>query len=89
LNVACQRTYEVTAQIGVGGAKGRVPVISNTDVRRSGCDYSGCRNVTDRFGTPYEPRLGGAATMLPEYIEKMKAMPRPAKVVTRGGEGGN
>ncbi len=46
------------------------------------------RNVTDRFGTPYEPRLGGAATTLPEYIEKMKAMPKPAKVVA-GGEGGN
>jgi hypothetical protein len=47
------------------------------------------RNVTDRFGTPYEPRLGGAATMLPEYIEKMKTMPKPAKVMTGGGEGGN
>jgi len=47
------------------------------------------RNLTDRFGTPYEPRLGGAATALPEYIEKMKAMPRPAKVMTGGGEGGN
>jgi len=47
------------------------------------------RNLTDRFGTPYEPRLGGAATTYPEYIEKMKTMPRPAKVMTGGGEGGN
>jgi hypothetical protein len=47
------------------------------------------RNVTDRFGTPYEPRLGGAVTMLPEYIDKMKTMPKPAKVMTGGGEGGN
>jgi hypothetical protein len=47
------------------------------------------RNLTDRFGTPYEPRLGGAATMYPEYIEKMKAMPKPSKVMTGGGEGGN
>jgi len=47
------------------------------------------RNLTDRFGTPYEPRLGGAPTMLPEYIEKMKTMPRPPKVMTGGGEGGN
>jgi hypothetical protein len=36
--------------------------------------------LTDRFGTPYEPRLGGAATMYPEYIAKMKAMPKPEKV---------
>jgi hypothetical protein len=34
--------------------------------------------LTDRFGTPYEPRLGGPMTMYPEYISKMKAMPRPA-----------
>jgi hypothetical protein len=33
--------------------------------------------LTDRFGTPYEPRLGGPMTMYPEYITKMKAMPRP------------
>ena len=26
-------------------------------------------NQTDRFGTPYEARLGGAATMFPEYID--------------------
>ena len=46
-------------------------------------------NLTDRFGTPYEPRLGGAQTMFPEYIAKMKTMPRPAKVLTGQAEGGN
>jgi len=46
-------------------------------------------NLTDRFGTPYEPRLGGAATMFPEYIAKMKTMPRPAKVLAAPAEGGN
>ena len=46
------------------------------------------KNVTDRFGTPYEPRLGGAQTMFPEYIAKIRTMPKPAKVVS-GGEGGN
>jgi hypothetical protein len=46
-------------------------------------------NLTDRFGTPYEPRLGGAQTMFPEYVEKMKTMPRPAKVLTAPAEGGN
>jgi hypothetical protein len=34
--------------------------------------------VTDPFGTPYEARLGGAETMYPEYIAKMKTFPRPA-----------
>ena len=47
------------------------------------------KNLTDRFGTPYEPRLGGAATTYPEYIVKMKAMPKPPKVATGVGEGGN
>ncbi len=46
------------------------------------------KELTDRFGTPYEPRLGGAATMYPEYIGKMKAMPRPPKVATGVTEGG-
>jgi hypothetical protein len=36
-------------------------------------------NLTDRFGTPVEPRLGGPVTMYPEYIAKMKDMPRPAQ----------
>ena len=35
--------------------------------------------LTDRFKTPFEPRLGGAATMYPEYIAKMKTMPVPTK----------
>ena len=33
--------------------------------------------LTDRFGTPYEARLGGSETMYPEYIAKMKTFPRP------------
>lgn len=32
-------------------------------------------SVTDPFGTPYEARLGGADTMFPEYIARMKAFP--------------
>ena len=44
------------------------------------------KDLTDRFGTPYEPRLGGAATTYPEYISKMKAMPRPAKVEAGAAE---
>jgi hypothetical protein len=32
---------------------------------------------TDKFGTPYEARLGGRETMYPEYIAKMKTMPHP------------
>jgi hypothetical protein len=36
--------------------------------------------LTDRFGTPVEPRFGGPETMYPEYIAKMKAMPRPTDV---------
>lgn len=38
---------------------------------------------TDPFGTPYEARLGGPATMYPEYIKKMEPFPRPSK----GGPG--
>jgi hypothetical protein len=45
--------------------------------------------VTDRFGTPHEPRLGGADTMYPEYIARMRAMPRPAALSTDTGAGGN
>jgi hypothetical protein len=33
-------------------------------------------DMTDDFGTPYEPRLGGAETMYPEYIAKIKTFPR-------------
>jgi hypothetical protein len=36
--------------------------------------------LTDRFGTPVEPRFGGPETMYPEYIAKMKTMPRPTEV---------
>ena len=42
--------------------------------------------LTDRFGTPYEPRLGGPETMYPEYIAKMKTFPRPKKVDTGSGD---
>jgi len=45
--------------------------------------------LTDRFGTPYEPRLGGPMTMYPEYIAKMKTMPKPATLSTDTGAGGN
>jgi hypothetical protein len=38
------------------------------------------RDLTDRFGTPYQPRLGGPETMYPEYIAKMRGMPRPPRV---------
>jgi hypothetical protein len=34
-------------------------------------------DMADRFGTPFEARLGGPVTMYPEYIEKMQSMPRP------------
>jgi len=45
-------------------------------------------NLTDPFGTPYEARLGGAETMYPEYIAKMKRFPRPARVLGESGERG-
>ena len=32
--------------------------------------------ITDRFGTPYEARLGGPETMYPEYIKKIKTFPK-------------
>jgi hypothetical protein len=37
--------------------------------------------LTDAFGTPFEPRLGGAETMYPEYIARMKSFPRPSTVI--------
>jgi hypothetical protein len=40
--------------------------------------------IADRFGTPYEARRGGPETMLPEYIEKMNAMPRPSMTAPAG-----
>jgi len=44
--------------------------------------------TTDAFGTPYEPRLGGAETMYPEYIAKMRAFRRPPKVLGETGARG-
>lgn len=46
-------------------------------------------NLTDAFGTPMEPRLGGPATMYPEYIAKMKTLPRPKERAAGGADGGN
>jgi hypothetical protein len=40
--------------------------------------------LADSFGTPFEARLGGPATMYPEYIGKMKGMPRPNIAAPRG-----
>lgn len=42
--------------------------------------------LTDRFGTPYEPRLGGPETMYPEYIAKMKTFRRPTRRETGAAE---
>jgi hypothetical protein len=45
-------------------------------------------DVTDKFGTPYEARLGGPETMYPEYIAKMRTFRRPPKVLGEtGGRG--
>ncbi|NOT26711.1 MAG: hypothetical protein HOP16_11470 [Acidobacteria bacterium] len=41
-------------------------------------------NLADRFGTPYEARLGGPATTYPEYITRMKTLPRPATTAPAG-----
>jgi hypothetical protein len=40
--------------------------------------------LADAFGTPYDARLGGSETMYPEYIARMKTMPRPAVAAPRG-----
>ena len=43
--------------------------------------------IADEFGTPFEARLGGAETMYPDYVEKMRtlppltAVPQPAPTV--------
>jgi hypothetical protein len=37
------------------------------------------KDIADDFDTPFEARTGGSATMYPEYIAKMKAMPKPSK----------
>jgi hypothetical protein len=41
----------------------------------------------DRFGTPPEARRGGPETMYPEYIAKLKTMPRPAPPAPAGATG--
>lgn len=41
--------------------------------------------ATDRFGTPFEARLGGAETMYPEYIATMQILPRPVAASAPGG----
>jgi len=41
-------------------------------------------DVTDRFGTPYEARLGGADTMYPEYIARMRTFKRPVSKAPPG-----
>ncbi len=33
--------------------------------------------LADAYATPYEARLGGSQTMYPEFIGKMKTMPKP------------
>ena len=44
--------------------------------------------LADRFNSPPEARLGGPETMYPEYIKKMKTMPRPSGPAAGGvGEG--
>lgn len=45
-------------------------------------------DLTDRFGSPYEARLGGIETMYPEYIAKMKTFRRPPTVFSETGERG-
>jgi hypothetical protein len=45
-------------------------------------------DLTDRFGSPYEARLGGAETMYPEYIVKMKTFRRPPTTISETGERG-
>ncbi len=40
-------------------------------------------NLADRFKTPAEAKQGGAATMYPEYIAKMKTMPRPTQEASK------
>jgi len=46
------------------------------------------KTKTDKFATPYEARLGGPETMFPEYIAKMKTMPRPAGTPAQNRGGG-
>jgi hypothetical protein len=37
------------------------------------------KDIADDFDTPFEARTGGPESMYPEYIAKMKAMPKPSK----------
>ena len=46
------------------------------------------KDSRDRFATPYEARLGGAETMFPEYIAKLKTMPKPPAAPARTAERG-
>jgi hypothetical protein len=41
-------------------------------------------NIADRYATPYEARRGGAETTYPEFIKKMKTMPRPTQKAPAG-----
>lgn len=65
-------------------ARGSVPHFLPGASRLPGLDP----NLTDRFGTPFQPRLGGPETMFPEYIAKMKTFPKPAKQAVGATEGG-
>jgi hypothetical protein len=40
---------------------------------------------SDTYGIPQEAVRGGAETMYPEYLEKLKKMPVPAKPVKAAG----
>ena len=42
----------------------------------------------DTFGTPFEARTGGPATQYPEYITKMKGMPKPDTLAPPRSGGG-
>jgi hypothetical protein len=53
-------------------ARGSTPHFLPGQSRLPGLDPE----LPDRFGTPYEARLGGPETMYPEYIETMKTFPR-------------
>jgi hypothetical protein len=64
-------------------ARGVVPHFLPGESRLPGLNPT----LTDRFLTPYRARLGGPDTMYPEYIEQMKAMPRPAAVAVGASEG--
>jgi len=64
-------------------ARGTVPHFLPGQSRLPGLNPA----ITDRFGTPFEARLGGPETLYPEYIAKMKSFRRPATVATGASEG--